>query len=120
MKRFSEWQKDARIMGLSDAELDVLGKLMSAADEWSQQMAHCANANNFNGTLHRAIQTARVSFGYCDLAIDLHRHCDWKCVAMRGLPRCARDQPTTHCRCGIEYPSTLEQCPTCYAPKGKL
>lgn len=112
-KKLSEFLRQAHLHGLSDNELLVLARLYRAADEWSQYMRHCHDANNFNGTLHRAVDDARKIFGEVDAPEDPHMHCNWQCVAQRGLPRCARHQPATHCSCGILSPTALGQCSSC-------
>jgi hypothetical protein len=112
-KKLSEFMKQAHLHGLSDDELLVLARLYRAASEWSEWMHHCRDANNHNGTLHRAVDDARKAFGEIDSPDDPHLHCNWQCVAARGLARCARDQPVTRCECGIVSPTARGACTSC-------
>lgn len=109
-----DWLANANLMGLSGPELAALSLLYEAASEWSEAMAHCHDANNFNGALHRAVDTARAVFGELPAERDAHFFCNWKCVAGKGVRRCARDQPTTFCpHCGIESPTKNGKCSSC-------
>lgn len=108
----AEFVRNARLHGLSDGEFATLEQLVRAAFRWQQHMQHVGDANNFNGTLSRAVDEARRVFGDSDTD-DPHMHCYWKCVARRGTPRCSRDQPTVLCACGIENAVAWRRCQSC-------
>lgn len=115
-RTLTEFLRTAHLHGLSDVELVTLEALFRAADEWQQYMRHVGDANNFNGTLSRAVDKARSVFGIADGPDDPHVHCHWQCVAPKNLKRCANHKPATTCSCGILSPTERGACTSCRKP----
>lgn len=114
MRTLAEFIKHAHTHGLHDRELETLDKLVRAAVDWSNGMPDSTHsANNDNGALLRAIRDAVDAFGRPTAPWDPHRFCHWKCVAKKPAARCEKDQPTTFCTCGIEFPTILGACWSC-------
>lgn len=116
MSTFTEFLRTARLHGLSDSELKTFEQLFRAAREWQRYMQHVGDACNFNGTLFRAVDDAVRVFGDVERERDPHMHCHWYCVAFKRVARCAKDQPTVHCTCGILNAVAWGTCTSCKQP----